>query len=204
MQRLSLLAIFFLSASLPLCAQVVPSAMGHGLPEWSAGAGFSYFSSDIGIASISGGTLWVNYALSKMPSFLYGIGLELEARDLQPHGRVKKPILREDTAGIGLTYNFKNYRNVRPYAKAVFGPGNIDFVAGADHRFNESRIATSLGGGFDVRTYRNLWVRADYVYQYYPDFYTSKVAPNPTGGRLDPHGFTFGAVYHLAREHSAR
>jgi hypothetical protein len=51
------------------------------------------------------------------------------------------------------------------------------------------------GGGVEYRIMPRLWVRADYEYQSWPDFFKSTVP----AGRLNPQGFTVGAIYHFSR-----
>jgi len=50
---------------------------------------------------------------------------------------------------------------------------------------------TLIGGGIEVRAYRNVWVRGDFEYQFWPDFYKNKTP----AGSLTPQGATLGAVY---------
>jgi hypothetical protein len=49
-----------------------------------------------------GETVWIDYTPTRVPSFLRGIGLELEARDLN-FGRTLTvpPLLVEESAGVG-------------------------------------------------------------------------------------------------------
>jgi hypothetical protein len=56
-----------------------------------------------------------------------------------------------------------------------------------------------MGGGLDVRVFRAVWVRADYEYQYWPNFWITKANPT-TGAGLDPQGLTVGAIYHFGRD----
>jgi hypothetical protein len=55
-----------------------------------------------------------------------------------------------------------------------------------------------LGGGVELRAYRSLWVRADYEYQFWPDFFFKGAKPI---GQLNPQGFTVGVLYHFNRPH---
>jgi hypothetical protein len=199
MQRKSVLAIFLLTASLPLFSEVVPSATTGGVPQWTVGTGFSYFSPDYGPWHLAGETLWINDSLNRMPSFLSGISLDIEARDLSLFRSSHEPVLRVDTAGGGAIYKWSHYRNFRPYTEVTVGLGNIDYMTSGTDRYHQSRTVTSMGGGFDVRAFRSVWVRADYEYEYWPNFWINK-AGSPTGAALNPQGLTIGAIYHFGRD----
>jgi opacity protein-like surface antigen len=142
-----------------------------------------------------------------MPHILQGIGLEAEARDLN-YGRsgAITPGEREDTAEGGVIYSWPRYRYFRPYAKFMMGYGNADEqnIPFNEH-WTDSRTITIMGGGVDYRVHGHIWVRADYEYQSWPDFF--KFAPVgvppviPPAGKLNPQGFTIGAMYHFNHPH---
>jgi opacity protein-like surface antigen len=93
-------------------------------------------------------------------------------------------------------YTWLHFHNIRPYAKFFAGYGNTDYgtLTTPERRYHDSRTITSVGGGAEFRAYRNLWVRADYEYQFWHDFYFQSTP----AGELNPQGFTFGASYHLS------
>ncbi len=78
------------------------------------------------------------------------------------------------------------------------GFGNAD--DGYDSRINkyihDSRTVTSFGGGLDYQATKRVWVRADYEYQTWPSFF-KHTNPAIRPGRLNPQGFTVGAMYHF-------
>jgi hypothetical protein len=200
MQRKSLIAILIFTASLPLFSQVAPSATEGGQQQWTIGTGLSYFSTDFGPGRLAGGTLWINDSLNKMPPLLRGISVAVEARDLSLDRSSHEPVLRVDTAGGGAIYNWSRYKNFRPYVDVTVGLGNIDYIISGGDRFHQTRTVTSMGGGCDIRAFRSVWVRADYEYQYWPNFWITK-AGSPNGAALDPHGLTLGAIYHFGGDH---
>ena len=173
------------------------------------GPGYSVYNPSYGHGHLLGGTLWIDYTLPHVPSILRGIGLEVEARDLNYGRSATQPAnLRQDIASGGVIYSLPRYRNFRPYGKFMMGFGNADEEAIINSnglplavRWNDSRNFTSGGGGFDYRVYRNVWMRVDYEYQSWPDFY-KHAGGNPPAGLLNPQGFTVGAIYHFSPRHT--
>ena len=200
MQRKSAVAIFFLMASLPLFSQVMESAKGGGMQQWNIGTGFSYFNPDYGQFHLAGGTLWLDETPAMMPQFLRGLSLDFEARDLSLGRAPREPIIRVDTAGGGAIYRLTHFSKIRPYGKFTASLGNIDYMTSATHRFNQSRTVIGMGGGVEIRAYRAVWVRADYEYQDWPNFWVTRASGYRTGAALDPAGFTLGAIYHFGRD----
>lgn len=190
---LSLALIMVYGAS----AQTAPAAEEKRLP-WAIGGGFSAFNPDDGHGHLLGGTLWIDYYPVRVPQFLHGIGVEASARDLN-YGRsiLEAANLREDVAEGGLIYSWRRFRVVHPYAKGFFGFGNADEGSLISPvRWHDSRDFISVGGGLEVRAYKHLWLRADYEYQSWTDFFTH-ANPAIPGGKLNPQGFTLGAMYHF-------
>jgi hypothetical protein len=200
MQRKSVFAMFFLISSLPLFSQVVPAATGSGLPKWSFGGGVSDFNPDFGRGHLAGGTLWIDYTLPGMPPLLRGICIQLTARDLSFDRSATEPVLRMDAAGGGAIYKWAGFSNFRPYAKVTAELANVDYLGLRNRhvRFNESRTDTSFGGGLEFRAYKSVWVRAEYEYQYLPNFFISRTN-SAVGEPLDPMGFTVGATYNIGQ-----
>jgi opacity protein-like surface antigen len=191
------LAFLFAGAASSAFAQSVPSATEAKL-QLAVGAGFSGFNPDYGHGHLLGGTMWVDYTLNRIPEVLRGIGLEVEARDLN-YGRssTQPSILRQDVAGGGVIYSWRHFRDVRPYGKFLMGFGNADDRETVSRRYHDSRTVTSEGGGVEFRASRRVWVRVDYEYQFWPDFFK---AAKPYG-KLNPQGFTAGVLYHFSRPH---
>jgi opacity protein-like surface antigen len=188
------LAAIFICAACSTLAQTAPAAT-QSKNLLAVGAGVSGFNANVGQGSLLGGTLWIDYTLPHLPRILNGLGLEIEARDLN-YGRssVGWTNLRTDVASGGVIYSLPRYDKFRPYAKYVMGFGSIDYGAPL-HPYHETRTVTSMGGGVDYRIFRNVWARADYEYQFWPDFW--KLSPNTHGKSLTPEGFTVGAIYHF-------
>jgi len=198
-------ALFLFSSAYSIFGQSAPSGRTRKIPI-AIGAGFSGYNPDYGHGHILGGTLWIDYYPNKLPSYLRGFGVELEARDLNYGRSPDLPgNLREDTAQGGLIYAWPRYRNFRPYGKFSEGYGNADAESDAGLRYHNSRTIFSGGGGFEYRLVRSVWLRADYEYGVWPDFFKHPATPTTPAlpaGRLNPQGFTLGAVYHFDRSRS--
>jgi opacity protein-like surface antigen len=198
---MSTLAVLICAACSTL-EQTVPAAATNGVPL-AVGAGFSGYNPDFGHGHLLGGTLWIDYTLPRMPHYLNGIGVEVEARDLNYGRSATQPAnLRLDVAGGGVIYSWPRFRSFRPYAKFFAGFGNADDAMNGTARYHDSRNITMTGGGMDFRAYRSIWVRADYEYQWWPDMVFCSVGGSyaPCGSK-NPQGFTVGAMYHFNHPH---
>ena len=202
----SVLAALLVCVTCSAPAQSAPAASSVRVhPGFSVGAGISGFNNpDFGHGHLLGGTLWIDCTLPHMPRLLQGIGLEAEARDLNYFRSATLPAnLREDVASGGVIYSFPRFRNFRPYGKLLMGYGNADEETIGlipPVKWHDSRTVTSWGGGLDYRVYRNFWIRADYEYQSWPDFY--KHPGGVPSGSMNPEGITVGAIYHFNHSHS--
>jgi len=186
----SALAALLLTLAFPLFGQVVPSATAAGRP-FSAGGGFSNYDVDWAHGRMDGATIWIDWHGELGPAFLHGLGIEAEARDIRFGGSSSQPTnLRYDTAGGGLIYSYRRYRNFRPYVKAIVSQGSLDFQIGDPYYTHDTRIVYAPGGGVDYRIFGHVWARADYEYQVWPDLFRKQNA-------LDPQGFTVGALYNF-------
>jgi len=192
------LAVLFVCSASSVLAQSAPPATRPTL-TLAVGAGLSGYNPDFRHGHLLGGTLWIDYTLPHMPYFMHGIGLEAEGRDLNyGHSGTEPPVLREDTALGGVFYSWPRYYKFRPYAKAMLGYGNTDYMLSRLPWNRQSRTITGAGGGVDYRLTQKIWLRVDYEYQSWPTFF--KHFNNiPPAGRLNPQGFTIGAMYHFSR-----
>jgi hypothetical protein len=196
------LALLSVSVACSAHAQTVPAAIGpRAYSPFAVGVGFSGYNPDDGHGHLLGGTLWIDYMPNYVPHILRGIGIEAEARDLSLDRSASEPVnMRIDYAGGGLIYSWPRFRNFRPYAKGFMGFGNADdaYNPKTKHYNHDNRTVTSFGGGLEYRAFKSksIWVRGDYEYQTWPTFFKhSNPAIRP--GRLNPQGFTLGAMYHF-------
>jgi len=183
------LALSLLTLLHPAFSQTSPAGYsGRSIPI-TVGAGISVLNIDWGPNEhMLGPTLWINYFPPKLPRMLDGLAVDVEGRDvnyLRPPGIPNN--FRYDTATGGPIYYWRHFRDFQVYGKGLIGFGSFDFRAySTPYYTHETRTVFAPGGGFLIHGYRNVWVRADYEYQFWPDLFTRT---------LDPQGFTFGAVY---------
>lgn len=190
------LAVFFLCTASSVVSQTVPDAtQGNSLlAQFAVGAGVSSYDVDWGHGRMAGGTFWIDWHPNHIPLILNGLGLEVEARDISlDHSASQSSNFRLDTAGGGVIYNWRHFRNFDPYGKFVMSFGGIDWNNPNPLYKHETRTVTAYGLGFEYRVFRHIWARADYEYQFWP-----QIALMDTGGHvLNPQGFSIGPVYNF-------
>lgn len=179
----------FLATAISAYSQAKPAAIGSQ-SKFAIGAGFSDFNSDWN-GSYDGGTLWIDWNPSYGPSFLHGLGLEIEAGDhsFDKTGSVQH--LRLDTLGGGPIYTIRHFSRFHPYAKLIMSYASFDFepipLKNGGIYSHDTRTDYAPGAGAEYRVARHLWVRGDYEYQFFVDFF-HKHAMNPRGGTI---GFSY-------------
>jgi len=192
MRLKSLLLMLFLTASIPAFSQVEPSAAEKGLPL-VVGGGISDFYTEMISKHLEGPTVWADWNFYRGPSFLRGFGVEAEVRDLdfgQPQGQK----LQLATFGGGPVYTWRHFRSFHPYGKFLVDYSAMDHIkiAGLPSWYTADKWTTyACGGGVEYRTWGNVWIRADYEYQFWRvEFF------NPNSF-LNTQGFTVGASYNF-------
>jgi len=186
------LAGLALASAIPAFPQTAPAATQGGIPI-TIGAGYSEFYSDWS-GNISGGTLWIDWNMYRMPTILQGLGLEIEARDLNFNRNGDQPKLRMDTAAGGPIYHYRHWERFQPYAKGLMGMGSHDFNDIRDPNYeHDTRVILVTGGGMEYRFWRNMWVRGDYQYQFWFHYFNNH--------DLNPEGGTVGISYDLGHMH---
>jgi opacity protein-like surface antigen len=187
------LAVLFVCAASSVFAQAVLSGRENRIPL-SFGGGIAGYKPDIDHGHLLGPTLWFDYLPNQLPHWMRGFGIEAEAHDLNYiRSDSEPPDLRQDYAGGGPIYSWPHYKNYRPYVKYDFGFGNTDNETVGGHRFHDTRTINAYGGGLDIRTTKNVWLRVDYEYQVWPNYFKATL-PH---GVLNPRGITIGAMYHF-------
>jgi opacity protein-like surface antigen len=183
------LTAILVTAGTPLLAQVAPATNGGGGLPITIGAGFSDFHTDWN-GRLGGPAVWIDWT----PSFLRGFGLEAEGRDLNYLRSGGDPRLRQDTIATGPIYTWRRFNRFHPYGKFLFGYGRIDFTSGNPDYTQDSRDIYAPGGGGEYRVFRHIWVRGDYQYQFWTDFFHHH--------SMNPQGFTVGVAYNFRNFYS--
>jgi opacity protein-like surface antigen len=189
------LAVLLVFSAYPSFSQVSAAGGIKTLPI-TVGVGFSGYNPDWNHGHLLGGALWIDYNPEWLPGRLRGLGIEAEARDLSLNYSAKNgPIYKEDVASGGVLYRWEHYNRFRPYGKFLMGYGNADWNGRTPGlHANQSRTVTTAGGGFEVQAIHRVWVRANYEYEWWPDFFA---VDTPGQGSLSPEGFTLGVSYHF-------
>lgn len=165
---------------------------------------------------IEGGTLWIDWQFSRVPHSLNGIGIEVVARDLSlwgpielskgygnyncaegtvpPNCQPNPSGLRFDTAEGGVIYRYHRYARIHPVAQLLAGFGNMDFPANIAVHYPNGRLYThdtrnffAADAGVEYRLTPRVDIRAEYEYQFWPDFLGHNY--------VKPRGLTIGALY---------
>jgi opacity protein-like surface antigen len=194
---LSLAVLLVFSTSLSY-SHTAPAARSFEPIPITVGVGLADYNPDWDHGHLLGGALWIDYTPEWLPGPLRGLGIEAEARDLSLNYAVKTgPLYREDVASGGVLYTWRHYRRFRPYGKFLMGYGNADWHGRQPgSRQQQSRTVTTAGGGIEMDAFHRVWVRADYEYQWWPDFF---FVDTPAQGSLSPQGFTLGVSYHFGQ-----
>ncbi|MFZ0303325.1 MAG: outer membrane beta-barrel protein [Terracidiphilus sp.] len=168
-------------------SQVAPEAYQGEFP-FAIGAGASNFNMDWNKARMEGFTVWGQWR-PRPSGVLAGLGLDAEVRDIEWGRPGDVPVnLKETTGAGGPMFTIRAFHRLQPYGKFLIGLGSIDFRSPSPYYTHDTRNVYAPGGGFEFRLHRELWVRADYEYQFWPQLF----------GRtrtLDPQGFTLGFNY---------
>lgn len=168
---------------------------GHeGLP-FRVGAGYSNYATDYDKGGRLGGpAVWVDFDVPKMPEDWSGLQLEVEARDLNyTRHDVADPKLRQYTFAGGINLAWRYDPAFHPYVKFLVGVGNESFgtQSHSPGYTHDSRTFYAPAGGVDVRLHKRLWVRGDYEYQFWPDFFNHHTQ--------NPNGVTIGLFYDFSK-----
>ena len=197
---LSLALLFVFSAHSSYSQVAAAAHLSGGIPI-TVGAGVSSYNTSWNKGQLWGGNVWIDYNFDWLPGPLSGLGLEAEGRDLSLDRPAKyAPITKQDVASGGVVYRWRHYERFRPYGKFLMGYGNTDWDGKAGVRVHQSRTVTTAGGGVEAEAMHRVWVRLDYEYQWWPDFFA---VDTPGQGSLSPEGFTLGVSYHF-HESSSR
>lgn len=196
------LAALFLAAAARVFPQTAPAAF-EGPSRIFVGGGISGYNANFyGNYIMEGATLWVDIYSNLGPSFLHGLGVEAEARDICFGRPADQPSnLAEQTGGGGAIYSWRHFPRFSPYAKFLWEHANIDFDFGIPNYGHDTRDLYAGGVGVDYRLRRNVWLRAGYEEQYWQRLFQNHKVSTPTGIVLRPQGVTVGVSYSVHFRH---
>jgi hypothetical protein len=189
-------ALLIVGASIPALSQVAPAQGGReGIPfPFRIGAGYSNYATDWqGGGRLGGPAVWIDFDVPKMPEDWNGLQFEVEARDLNyTRHDVADPKLRQYTFAGGVNLAWRYDPAFHPYAKFLVGVGNENFGTSPTPGYHkDSRTFYAPAVGIDVRLHKRLWVRGNYEYQFWPDFFGHHTQ--------NPNGFTIGAFLDFSK-----
>lgn len=188
--RINLIAATILLASTGhLLAQASPAGSEPKNLPLAVGFGYSNFYTDWN-GRLSGPTVTVDWNSTR----IRGLGIEVQGRDLNYGRAAGAGNLRFDTAEGGPVYTFRRSGRLQPFGEFFLGFGNIDFALLHSKWSHDTRNIYQPGGGVKYSISTNVWVRASYEYQIWPDLVRHHA--------LTPNGLTVGAVYDLRGFHS--
>jgi opacity protein-like surface antigen len=184
----ALLLVLAVSTVAPAHAQVTHAGSQQGLPL-VIGGGYSNFATDYGPAGtrMSAIAAWADYYLQDVAPKISGLGIEIEARDLNYGAPFR---LRQTTGMAGVIYEWSHYYRFRPYGKFIAGQGSLDFPNNGtitNPYTHDTYLVTAPGGGVDIRVLPHVFVRAEYQYQEWHQV----LGPR----NLTPNGITVGASW---------
>lgn len=183
-----LVALAVLMFSLSGVAQVAPAAEKNRI-ELSAGGGLDYWWGDWG-GSVHrfGPSAWAT------ADVWHGIGATIEGHSMIFGGGGPSPEYKYFVGEGGLVYTYHHWRKIRPYAKGEFGYASLSFPSTGLPYVHQDERTWSVGAGAEYRTWRRLWTRVDYEYDFFPNFYSPITGQFHT---LNPSGLSFGETFHF-------
>jgi opacity protein-like surface antigen len=182
-----IVAIAISLVSLSCAAQVVPAAVRPPL-GLTTGGGMNYFSGDWGHGDINrwGPSAWATLTIWR------DLGIIAEGHSMIMGGNELASNYKYFAGGGGLIYTFGHWRRFQPFIKGEAGFASLSHPDNGTGHFHDTSNIWTLGGGAEYHTWRHLWTRVEYSYDFFPDFHSSITNQTHT---LSPRGITFGETY---------
>jgi opacity protein-like surface antigen len=184
-----LLAIAISFVSISCSAQVVPAAVQPGLSA-SLGGGMDYMSGDWGGGDINrwGPSAWATV------SIWHDFGVIAEGHSMIVGGNQLASYYKYFTGGGGLTYTWRRWGSFQPFGKGEAGYASLTHPDNGTGHLHDTRNIWTVGGGLEYHTWKRLWTRVEYDFDFFPDFHDVITNQNRT---LNPRGFIFGETFHF-------
>ncbi|MFZ0337170.1 MAG: outer membrane beta-barrel protein, partial [Terracidiphilus sp.] len=169
-------------------AQVSPGASSGGNSKLSFGAGVDYWRGDWGQIARYGPAAWATDEL------WHGLGVTAEGYSMIAGGAHGAGEYKFFVGQGGVSYTY-HWHRLAPYAKYELGFGSLSFPHKTTSTYtHDTRNTWAVGGGVEYKLWSRIWLRGDYTYEGFPDFYSDITHEHHT---LDPAGFALGVTYHL-------
>ena len=190
MIRKILMGIVVSLVSASCAAQVAPAAVNHTPLSASIGGGMNYWSGDWGNGGINrwGPSAWAAVTI------WHDLSVIAEGHSMIWGGNNAASEYKYFTGGGGLVYTSGYWGRLQPFVKGEAGFASLSHPDNATGHFHDTSNIWTLGGGVEYHTYKNLWSRVEYDYDFFPNFHSSITNENHT---LNPRGLTFGVTYRL-------
>ncbi len=179
--------------SVSCAAQVAPAAGSTHAPlATSAGVGLNYWSGDWGAGNINrwGPSVWATATV------WHDLSVIAETHSMNTGGNQLASHFKYFTGGGGLVYTSDYWGRFQPSFKAEAGFASLTHPPNGTGRSHQSGIVYTFGVGVEYHTWRQMWTRVEYSYDFFPGFHS--VISNQTH-TLNPRGFTFGESFGLGR-----
>ncbi|MGC1421285.1 MAG: outer membrane beta-barrel protein [Terracidiphilus sp.] len=181
-----LVAIAVSLVSVSCAAQVAPAVYTHPPLSTSLGVGMNYWSGDWGSGDINrwGPSAWATVTI------WHDLSLIAEGHSMIVGGNTSN--YKYFTGGGGLIYTSDYWGRFQPFFKGEAGYASLSHPPNASGHLHDTRNIWTVGAGVEYHTYKHLWTRVEYSYDFFPNFHSSVTGQNNT---LNPRGFTFGETY---------
>ena len=171
--------------SAPSFAQVQPAATGRQT-DLGIGGGMDYWRGDWGKIVRLGPSAWVTADL------WHGLGINAEAHTLIAGGDNTAQRYKYIVGEGGAIYTYHHWRRFAPYAKYELGFASLNWPHKPTATYvHDTRNIWAMGGGFEYKLWRYVWVRGDYTYDGFPKLLQprNQAAPYTGSRRLRPWGY---------------
>lgn len=184
---LSGIAALLLSVS--CAAQVAPAASStHPNLSSSLNVGMDYWSADWGGGKIN---RW-GPSVSATVTIWHDLSFLAESHSMTAGGNQLASGFKYFTGEGGLAYISDYWGRFQPLMKGEIGLASLTHPPNGTGHLHETTKVWTFGAGFEYHTWGKLWTRAEYSYDFVPDFHSSITNQNHT---LNPRGFTFSETY---------
>ena len=156
--------------------------------RFALGAGINYWATDYSQRFKFGPAAWGSMEL------WHGLGLIAEGHSLLAGGDL--PDYSYVVGEGGLVYTAHRWSRFEPFVKAEAGFGSMTVPRFGTFATHYTRTTYALGGGLEHHLGGPLFARADYTYDWFPQF----VSPVTLQAHsLNPNGLTLGVSVRLVR-----